>query len=303
MADDTKIEKKNGSEGEKEEDFYTALGHKIRREIIKLIGKNEFAGFSQMKKITGASTGTIYHHLEILEDLITQDKSKKYHLTELGEHAYKFLGRNLDSIESTEVSEKILNSEHSNGKKWLERGQFKKVFQYLLENRDQGIFASMFIISVVALICGFFDIRAYLYFFIPGEDVRPISEPNSNTGIFDFGIFFSVILGSLIIFGIIELLCRFIFGKRENPAQLLSIFGISYIPMIFYLLIVVIFKIGEIGPLRITFLLVFQVWSMVLLAYSISLTKNIRFERGLIISVFLDYGAFIYILLIRNPEF
>ncbi|MFW9946978.1 MAG: winged helix-turn-helix domain-containing protein, partial [Candidatus Odinarchaeota archaeon] len=71
-----------------ESNFYYALGHDLRRKIIKIIGDNEFSSFTTLKKELKVSTGTIYHHLDALSQLIEQRKDKKYYLTELGQHAY-----------------------------------------------------------------------------------------------------------------------------------------------------------------------------------------------------------------------
>ena len=74
-----------------EDQFYVSLGHEIRRKILKIIGDNGVSSFSAFKKQIQSSTGTIYHHLEVMKELILQDKKKKYHLTNLGEHAYQVL--------------------------------------------------------------------------------------------------------------------------------------------------------------------------------------------------------------------
>jgi len=56
------------------------------------------------------STGTIYHHLDTLSNLIEQQDNKKYYLTELGLHAYNSLIDNKDNIITPEFSKKEFNS-------------------------------------------------------------------------------------------------------------------------------------------------------------------------------------------------
>lgn len=94
-----------------EEILYLALGHEIRRHIIKIIGNLGFAGFSDLKKSLQVSTGTIYHHLDVLSKLIVQDEKKKYHLSPLGMHGYSILQKNIDTISSMKVEEKALLDE------------------------------------------------------------------------------------------------------------------------------------------------------------------------------------------------
>ncbi|MFX1596293.1 MAG: ArsR family transcriptional regulator, partial [Promethearchaeota archaeon] len=72
----------------------------MRRKIIRIIGDNEYATFTKLKKELKVSTGTIYHHLDTLSDLIEQKKDKKYYLKELGIYAYNSLKDNIESIQS-----------------------------------------------------------------------------------------------------------------------------------------------------------------------------------------------------------
>ena len=83
-----------------ESSFYYALSHKIRRKIIKIIGDNEFTSFTHLKNELDVSTGTIYHHLETLSDLIEQKQNKKYYLKELGTYAYNSLKDNIETIKA-----------------------------------------------------------------------------------------------------------------------------------------------------------------------------------------------------------
>ena len=87
-----------------ESSFYYALSHEIRRKILKIIGDNEFSSFTNLKRILKVSTGTIYHHLDSLSQLIHQKKNKKYYLTDLGIHAYNSLKENIEIMESIDFS-------------------------------------------------------------------------------------------------------------------------------------------------------------------------------------------------------
>jgi hypothetical protein len=280
-----------------EEDFYGALGHKIRRVIIKYIGDHQIAGFSNLKKETQSSTGTIYHHLDVLKNLITQNSKKKYYLTSLGIHAYKFLNQNLDTIESVKVHEDIIDSPKDNP--YRDNLTFKRLYQFIINNPKKGVFLSPTIILLISLFSALIEVQAYLFFFIPIEPTEELSGLNLK-----LLTFFSNIFGFLILFLTTELLCRFIFNKKENWQGLLNVLGIPYIPMLFYLAIIGVLMIIDIDNFMIIIrilLILFQVWSMILLSFSISLTKYIRFERGLILSIFIDYGTFMIMLMILNP--
>ena len=55
-----------------------------RIKILRAIAeRNRSAGFSEIRNATGLSTGSIYYHLERMEDYVTKD-SKQYKITEEG---------------------------------------------------------------------------------------------------------------------------------------------------------------------------------------------------------------------------
>ena len=64
---------------QQEDKFYIALGHEIRRNIMKFIGNNHIASFTDLKRELQISTGTLYHHLEVLDEMISQDETKEIH--------------------------------------------------------------------------------------------------------------------------------------------------------------------------------------------------------------------------------
>jgi len=49
-----------------EDRFFIALGHEYRRRILQYLGDNGSAGFIEIKQHCQTSTGTVYHHLDVL---------------------------------------------------------------------------------------------------------------------------------------------------------------------------------------------------------------------------------------------
>ena len=72
------------SEKLNEDVIFNILSHPIRRRILKEMFEYEGVSFSTLSHDWKISTGTIYHHLNILGPLITQDQTKLYILTEEG---------------------------------------------------------------------------------------------------------------------------------------------------------------------------------------------------------------------------
>ena len=277
----------------KEEDFYSALSHEIRRKMLKIIGEQGYSSFTNFKKILGASTGTIYHHLEALKDLIFQEKNKKYYLTTLGSHAYKFLDSNIDSIESTKISEKEIKSPFLRG---ILSFTPKKM---LLENPRENILTIVISISVMitgAILAGLSGLNTCILFFQDSVEFPLLLDPFSK---FILSLIF--VLNYLIFYSLIELFSWLFYKKSENSFKIFLNFGLVYFPILIYLIIHTILLIFDLSYLTIldSFLLIFfQVWSLWLVTYNLSVNKYIKIERALIISLVIHYGAFIALFLI-----
>ncbi|MHA1718640.1 MAG: YIP1 family protein [Promethearchaeota archaeon] len=285
-----------------EENFYLALNHEVRRTIIKMAGDQENVGFSQIKKATGVSTGTIYHHLETLQDFLTQNKKKKYQLTPLGEHAYKFLTQNRDSIELMKEPANLPGFHPKN--KLIQRLLFQNLFHYFIDHINHGLIISHAMVLLIGILCGVFNIQSVLFFYNPVESWW--TGALNSIFLERLLIFFSVILGYYLLFGITELIARFVFNKEGQLKSLLCMIGLSYLPLLIYVLFLVLVKIFPVPLDSLLFLIrflliIFQIWAMILLAKGVSLVKHLSFEKSLMVAIFIDYGTFMILLLANVP--
>jgi hypothetical protein len=258
--------------------------------MIKIIGDNEFSSFTHLKKELGVSTGTIYHHLETLSDLIEQKADKKYYLKELGIYAYNSLKENIETIKAPEREFKsaILRK--------LMVITTKRFILFKESDKIYTILISTGILVFGTLLCIMNDLASFLLFFI-----------NINRSSLD--IFFQIlaslsfILNFLILFIIFEVISRLFYKKKESTLKFFLSFAIIQFPMLFYLIIHLIFQFTEIININIVnlidniLMIVFQVWSLWLLSYSLSVKKGIKIENCLIISLLLHYSGFTIILL------
>ena len=266
------------------------MGHEIRRKIINIIGDNEFSSFTQLKEELGVSTGTIYHHLETLSDLIEQKEDKKYYLKELGIYAYNSLKENIETIKAPEREFKSAI---------LRRLMFITTKRFILFTSSDKIYTiliSMGVLVFGTLLCILNDFTSFLLFFIDAN--RASSDVFLQILI---GLSFS--LNFLIFFIIIEVISRLFYKKKENTLNFFISFAIIQFPMIFYLIIHLIFQFAGLLNINIfslidnIIMIIFQVWSLWLLAYSLSVKKGIKIENCLIISLLLHYSGFTIILL------
>ncbi len=73
------------------DEIFKSLGHKVRRDIIKFIGKEKGASFSAIKSAVGSiDSPSLAYHLKSLQPMLVQ-KEGAYTLSELGAAAYKLL--------------------------------------------------------------------------------------------------------------------------------------------------------------------------------------------------------------------
>jgi hypothetical protein len=80
-----------------EEEIFKSLNHKVRRDIIKYIGKEQAATFSGIKKAVGEiDSPALAYHLKSLSPLLVQ-KEGNYRLSGLGMAAFKLLVHTSDA--------------------------------------------------------------------------------------------------------------------------------------------------------------------------------------------------------------
>jgi hypothetical protein len=273
-----------------ESSYYYALSHEIRRKIIKIIGDNKFTSFTYLKNDLKVSTGTIYHHLETLSDLIEQKQDKKYYLKELGTYAYNSLKDNIETIKAPQREFKsfFLNK--------LMLITSKRFINFNKKDRIYTILISFGIIILGTIFCVLNDFTSFFLFYVEinTEDLDLF---------FQFLINLSFVLNFFAFFTIVETISRVFYRKTENTLNLLTSFALIQFPMITYLIIHFIFKSTALTSLNVvTFIdqilmIIFQVWSLWLLSYSMSVKKGLKIENSLIISLLLHYGGFTLILL------
>jgi len=259
--------------------------------MIKIIGENEFSTFTQLKQELGVSTGTIYHHLENLSNLIEQRENKRYHLTELGNHAFSSLKNNIiETIRAADLTSKEFKSPLIKGLMFLTP---KRLF--LTEKKDKKLILMITstILVVGGLYCALSGSIPFLLFFLETAELNSF-EP--------LIIFLGFFINFITFYFIIEGICRLFYQESENSLELLISFGIVIFPMVFYLIVHYSwFNLLEVSLFDILdkiLLIFFQVWSLWLLTFNLSLKKGLRIEKGLTISLLLHYGSFIIIIFI-----
>ncbi len=171
----------------------------------------------------------------------------------------------------------------------------KRFILFEKEDKIYTILISVGIIALGTIFCGLNGFSSFLLFFLENTQI-------GSDIFFQFLISFSFIINFFIFFIIIEGISRLFYNKKENTWSFFISFAIIEFPMILYLILHLIFKSSGIIYLSIVnlidkvLLIVFQVWSLWLLSYSLCVKKGLKIESSLIISLLLHYGGFTIIL-------
>ncbi|OLS15040.1 MAG: hypothetical protein RBG13Loki_1358 [Promethearchaeota archaeon CR_4] len=280
---------------ESEDQFYIALSHDIRRHIIKIIGRSSKSSFTEFKQSLKVSTGTLYHHLEVLKECVYQKSDKKYYLTKLGEHAYHILEHNVESIEASK-EKKVPETENK-------PSFLKNLFKiwpriYISITQKEGRTAAVLLIALLVvggLLCAVFDVETTLIFFnwLKPEEVIPLEEK--------IWMFFRYILSMGGFIAICEIICRIVLRKKDNLVPFILSFFIILLPTIFYLVVhsflfVIAYEVVSENVDRII-MVIFQIWTVWNLTYTISILKFVPVERGFIASFISYYIGFMVLII------
>lgn len=268
----------------------------MRRKIIKIIGDNDYSSFTILKNELKVSTGTIYHHLESLSQLIEQKEDKKYYLNDLGIHAYNSLQDNIETYVTREFSKKEFNS------------PILKALIYITPKRfitaNNFNYLQIIIFSLIILIFGAILSRLSALFplFLYFGDFYQNIEGFSDIILQLLPLFF--VLNYMIYYIIIEGLCRLFYKKRENSLKLFLSFSFILFPMLIYLFLHYLFiltgslNLQIISIIDYIILIILQVWSLWIQTYNLSVYKYLKIENSFIISLLVHYGAFSLLLIL-----
>ena len=261
--------------------IYHALNHPIRREIVRLLGTRGKLGATEFKEILNIGPGKLYYHLENLGSLIEQDYERKYRLSEEGKEAYELLisGESVTVRERTEAPGRL--SIFLNAAKpiflpgWL--------LSYLYENPVRHIPETIILMSLGGWLCYATGLQPLVLFYLNR------SQPLHWT----LAQFF---ISWLVIYGLAEIISFALFQRRGGNMALFVGSALSLFPMILYAVIWLLNvnlnwaleKILEGWILR-GLLLIFQGWTLCVLAISVGRAKKLSIDRASLVSFAVAY--------------
>ena len=246
-------------------ELWKALSNEIRRELLSYIGEKHVVSFTEIQSRFQMKVGTLYHHIDTLGDLITQDQTKRYLLTEKGRRAYALIEEELDVA--------------APGLQAYGRFSFfhvfflRPLFQFIQRDAVRSLGFSILFFIGLTVVTYFLSVTPIFMF------------PSFVTPSYFAPIFF--ILSTVLTYALFEVLLILIFRRRQSKLALFQAVVISQIPLI--LLSVLVSFIADfeyptsILQLEIWVIILFffvQLFYAGLLMEAIIVVKEVRLEKA-----------------------
>lgn len=244
--------------------YHTLLRDPTRRKIVEILGDQGKIGFKELRQALGLGVGTVYYHLDMLSEFLTQDKGRKYMLNDHGRLLYV-------SIKEGSLPPALQMDEafsHRVGKWLFLAPLFAKTSRPL-----RLLPAAVAILVLGALGAALAGITPMLFFFSPFT---------SYSFQANFALFISNWIG-LFLFS--ELMAYLFFERAGGDLQLFTCLGIAAFPLAVFPYLFLFLNYGVLQVL----LFAFQVWTLLLLSAAFSFGKGLRLDKSIILSLTIIY--------------
>jgi DNA-binding transcriptional ArsR family regulator len=259
--------------------FYSALGNPYRRQIVQLLREKRKLGFKELHQALKISVGALYHHLDMLEGIVTQDSDRKYVLTDQGRSA----------IETFSVSEEKIAAGSAQGNRETRVGFFsgevllgRTLMNYLNADPVRSLPLAILIVAFGGWISSQTRLEPLLLFYL---------TPSSGTVSALFLLMFPI--GWLVTFLMADILSTFVFHRKGDDLRLLNTTAFAMLPL---LIVPGLFSLAQLfspgrslGYTAILLPIFLQAWVVCLLASAVSISKGLKLERAALISLGVVY--------------
>lgn len=244
--------------------YYTLLRDPARRRIVELLGEEGKVGFKELRQSLGLGVGTVYYHLDMLSEFVTQDEERKYMLNDRGRFLYASL-REGSLPPALQMGDAL---SHRLGR-W--------VFLSPVFSKSARPFVLLPIALVVLLLGAFGSAMASV------EPMLLFYRPFTGLG-FEavFALFIANWIG-LYLFG--EVMVYLFFKRSGGDLQLFVCIGVAALPLAVFPYLFLFLDYTVLQYL----LFAFQVWTLLLLSGAFSFGKGIRLDKSIILSLIVVY--------------
>lgn len=238
---------------------------------MDILGKQEKIGFKELKQVLGLGVGTVYYHLDMLSDYLSQDKQRKYRLNDKGQLLHQALheGRVPSSLQLSESLGHRLTS-------WL----FLSPLFAKTARPVKFLPLSLAILILGALGSALASSQSLLLFYSAFTAYQ-----FETTALLYFFNWISLFLVS-------DVVISLFLQRKGGDLQLFVCLGIASFPIALfpYVYIFISFAVAR----YLLFLL--QIWSVLLMASAYCLSKGLRLDKSIIVSLLVLYGNTVVLL-------
>jgi len=258
--------------------IYAALGHPLRREIIKALGEKKQVGFTDLKSTLKVGVGTLYYNLDLLEKLVIQDENKKYTLTPKGQIAYDLLIQSDDKISSRGVEDKRTGWFNATSRILFAH----ELFNYLYASTKLSFPSALTVILYGAWITYQSELLPLIFVYSDKPTVQPGLLP----------VFF--LSGWLLINIVGNLIPWMLYHRplRDGADRLLVGSCYMFLPSLIFPTIWTVSRLLHLslGPIEAQLILVVSAgYSLCLLTEAVSMAKGLRIEKAALVTLIILY--------------
>lgn len=240
--------------------YYTLLRDPARRKIIEILGVQEKIGFKELKKSLGLGVGTVYYHLDMLSDFITQDKQHKYRLNEKGQVLYRVL-KDGQVPATLEIGETF---SHRFGRLLFLSPLFAKTVKPL-----RFLPTAILILFIGALGAAYAQLDSALFFYFQ----------YSSYSFYTLVVLYIFNWIGLFLFA--ETFTYAVYRRVGNDLQLFTCIGLASFPLAIFPYIYL--YVSEILAQYV--MIVLQIWSLLLVSAAFCFGKGLRLDKAIVISL------------------
>jgi DNA-binding transcriptional ArsR family regulator len=271
------------------------INHPVRMRIIELLAVKPMS-WKELSTAVGVRTGSLYHHLDTLEGIVTRDPERRYTLTRLGREIFAQL-----NDEKKTPAQSIQGIEKAMKKKTL-GGSVRDVFVPrslivpLTSTRSRGIVSLMGISAV-----------AVGLLLLSGDELALLSFSPSSSMLLSVATY-AVSLAALTAAAYVALAVAF--KQRGDVITLLTSTALSFIPLCLFgaalhLLDVYASPASAAFPVSIfadspvvtVMFAFFQAWGAGVIGAGMSVASGLRVEKTLVVSLVVLYATMLIVLL------
>jgi len=252
--------------------YHTLLRDPARRKIVEILGEQGKIGFKELRSSLGLGVGTVYYHLDMLSDFLVQDKSRKYMLNDRGRLLYKSL-REGSFPAALDAGEAL---SHRMGR-WF----FLSPVFFRMTRLEVFLPVSVAILFFGAVGTALARIEPVFFFYFP-------SSLSFESEVIMF--FFSWIG----LFFLAEILCYLLYRRTGGDLQLFVGLSFSSLPLAVFPYIHMVIPAAASRYI----LLIFQVWTLLLISSALSFGKGLRLDRSILVSLIILYFNIVLLILL-----